>query len=70
MTKDIALDGPRYDELDAVLDTFDAIGLAAFAIVGAQNGVRAGMPIVVSSICGVATSTFGGILRDVLCVDL
>lgn len=58
---------PYYDELDATLDTFDAIGLAAFAIVGAQNGVRAGMPIVVSSICGMATSTFGGILRDVLC---
>jgi uncharacterized membrane protein YeiH len=65
--KDDVLDGPCYDELDAALDTFDAIGLAAFAIVGAQNGVRAGMPIVVSSICGMATSTFGGMLRDVLC---
>jgi uncharacterized membrane protein YeiH len=56
-----------YDEVDAVLDTFDAIGLAAFAIIGAQNGVRAGMPIVVSAICGMATSTFGGLTRDVLC---
>jgi len=56
-----------YDELDAVLDTFDAIGLCAFAIIGAQNGVRAGMPMVVSAICGMATSTFGGLTRDVLC---
>jgi len=60
-------DGPYYDELVAVLDTFDSIGLAAFAIVGAENGVRAGMPMVVSAICGMATSIFGGILRDVLC---
>ncbi|GFH51505.1 hypothetical protein CTEN210_07981 [Chaetoceros tenuissimus] len=50
-----------YDELDLALDTFDSIGLAAFAIIGAQNGVRAGMPMVVSSICGMATSTFGGL---------
>mmetsp|Transcript_26723 Transcript_26723/g.55953 ORF Transcript_26723/g.55953 Transcript_26723/m.55953 type:complete len:390 (-) Transcript_26723:145-1314(-) len=56
-----------YDELDATLDTLDAIGLSAFAIVGAQNGIRAGMPMVVSAICGMATSTFGGMTRDVLC---
>ena len=56
-----------YDELDATLDAFDAIGLSAFAIIGAQNGVRAGMPMAVSAICGMATSTFGGLTRDVLC---
>ena len=56
-----------YDELDATLDTLDAVGLSAFAIVGAQNGVRAGMPMIVSAICGMATSTFGGMTRDVLC---
>ncbi|KAL7456713.1 hypothetical protein ACHAWC_008183 [Mediolabrus comicus] len=33
----------------------------------AQNGVRAGMPMIVSAICGMATSTFGGLTRDVLC---
>ena len=31
-----------YDNVDAVLDTFDSIALAAFAVIGAQNGVRAG----------------------------
>lgn len=56
-----------YDELDAALDTLDAVGLSAFAIVGAQNGIRAGMPMPVSAICGMATSTFGGLTRDVLC---
>jgi uncharacterized membrane protein YeiH len=58
---------PYYDELDMILETLDAIGLAAFAIIGAQNGVRAGMPMVVSAICGMSTSTFGGMLRDILC---
>jgi len=61
------LRSPYYDDLDALLDTFDAIGLSAFAIIGAQNGVRAGMPMVVSAICGISTSTFGGMTRDVLC---
>jgi uncharacterized membrane protein YeiH len=56
-----------YDALDATLDTLDAIGLSAFAIIGAQNGIRAGMPMVVSAICGMATSTFGGLTRDVVC---
>ena len=56
-----------YDEMDAALDTLDAIGLSSFAIIGAQNGVRAGMPMIVSAICGMATSTFGGLTRDVLC---
>ena len=58
---------PPYDKIDAALDTLDAIGLSAFAIIGAQNGIRAGMPMVVSAICGMATSTFGGLTRDVVC---
>jgi uncharacterized membrane protein YeiH len=64
---DIASESRRYDEIDVSLDALDSIGLAAFAIIGAQNGVRAGMPMIVSAICGVATATFGGMTRDVLC---
>lgn len=60
-------DQELYDELDGALDTLDAIGLASFAIIGAQNGVRAGMPMIVSAICGMSTSVFGGLIRDVLC---
>jgi uncharacterized membrane protein YeiH len=66
-TKNSAEKPIRYDGLDAILDGFDAVGLASFAIIGAQNGVRAGMPMIVSAICGVATATFGGMTRDVLC---
>lgn len=57
----------QYDPVDVVLNTLDAIGLSAFAIIGAQNGIRANMPLLVSAICGMATATFGGLIRDVLC---
>lgn len=45
----------------------DALGVAAFSVIGAQNGVRAGMGGLVCVICGMATATFGGAVRDVLC---
>lgn len=60
-------DNKHYDAVDGVLDTLDAIGLSAFAIIGAQNGIRAGMPLLVCAICGMTTATFGGLIRDVLC---
>ena len=45
----------------------DAIGVAAFAVIGAQNGIRALCHPAVSALCGVSTATFGGATRDVLC---
>jgi len=57
----------HYDTIDGVLVTLDAIGLSAFAIIGAQNGIRAKMPLLICAICGMATATFGGLIRDVLC---
>lgn len=45
----------------------DTLGVAAFCVIGAQNGVRARMPFAVSVLCGMATATFGGAVRDVLC---
>eukprot|EP00947_MAST-08B_sp_MAST-8B-sp1_P002906 g2906.t1 len=44
----------------------DGIGVAAFCVIGAQNGIRAGCPALVSALCGVSTATFGGATRDVL----
>lgn len=45
----------------------DALGVGAFCVIGAQNGLRAGLPNVVVGLCGMATATFGGVVRDVLC---
>jgi uncharacterized membrane protein YeiH len=44
----------------------DAIGVGAFAVIGAMNGIRANSPLIVSGICGMMTSTFGGATRDTL----
>ncbi|MBB6013724.1 trimeric intracellular cation channel family protein [Aquamicrobium lusatiense] len=44
----------------------DAIGLAAFAVMGAAKGLAVTGSPVVAIIMGMLTATFGGILRDVL----
>jgi uncharacterized membrane protein YeiH len=44
----------------------DALGLALFAVVGAEKALEAGAGPVVAVAMGVITATFGGVLRDVL----
>ncbi len=44
----------------------DAIGLAAFAVMGASRGLTVTGSPVVAIIMGMLTATFGGVLRDVL----
>lgn len=45
---------------------FDALGLALFAVTGAERALLAGAGPIVAVTMGVVTATFGGILRDVL----
>ncbi|CAD5295644.1 Uncharacterized membrane protein YeiH [Bosea sp. 62] len=47
----------------------DAAGLALFAVVGAQKGLAAGVPIPSAIAFGAMTATFGGIIRDLLAGD-
>jgi uncharacterized membrane protein YeiH len=49
-----------------VLLWFDALGLALFAVAGAERALIAGSGSVVAVAMGVITATFGGIIRDVL----
>ncbi|MDO1559941.1 trimeric intracellular cation channel family protein [Brevundimonas sp. 2R-24] len=44
----------------------DAIGLAAFAVLGAAKAVALGAPALVAVVMGVMTATAGGIIRDVM----
>ncbi len=44
----------------------DAIGLALFAVTGAEKALLAGAGPVVAVTMGVMTATFGGIIRDIL----
>lgn len=45
---------------------FDALGLAAYAVYGAQKALSFGVPAVPSVVMGVITASVGGIIRDVL----
>jgi uncharacterized membrane protein YeiH len=44
----------------------DAIGLAAYAVIGAAKGAAYGVPPVAQVAMGVLTASFGGIVRDLL----
>jgi uncharacterized membrane protein YeiH len=43
---------------------FDAVGLAAYAVLGAAKALDAGVAPPVAVVMGALTATFGGILRD------
>jgi uncharacterized membrane protein YeiH len=51
-------------------DLLDAVGLALFALSGAQMALQHGMPLFIASIYGVITASVGGILRDVLSSEI
>lgn len=44
----------------------DAVGLAIFAVTGAEKAAQAGTGVIVAIAMGVVTATFGGIVRDLL----
>ena len=49
-----------------LMDWGDAVGVGAFAVIGAMNGIRSSSPFLISALCGMMTSTFGGLTRDTL----
>ncbi|WP_430422680.1 trimeric intracellular cation channel family protein [Phenylobacterium sp.] len=51
---------------DRLLLWSDALGMAAYASVGALKATSLGVPPVSAVIMGVLTATFGGVIRDVL----
>ena len=50
----------------AALLWFDAIGMAAYAVIGAAKAHGLGVPPLPAIVMGVLTASFGGIIRDVL----
>jgi uncharacterized membrane protein YeiH len=44
----------------------DAMGLALFTLSGVGYALASGMPVLIASLIGVITGTFGGVLRDVV----
>jgi len=53
-------------ENDEWVNWGDAIGVGAFCVIGAMNGIRSGVPCAAAVACGMFTATFGGLVRDVL----
>lgn len=51
---------------ERILTWLDAVGMAAYAVVGALKALSLGAPPLAAIVMGVLTSTFGGIIRDVL----
>lgn len=45
---------------------FDAVGLAVFAVTGAGAALAHGASATIAVVMGVASATFGGIIRDIL----
>lgn len=60
----------RFRPPDRALAIADALGLALFAISGAQIAERDGLPGVVSVIMGTITGVAGGMIRDVLTAEI
>jgi len=50
--------------------TVDALGLAAFAVIGCDIGVAAGQSFLIIVISGAITGIGGGMLRDLLCNEI
>lgn len=44
----------------------DALGLSAFAVLGAQSALSVNAPAIIAIFMGAVTATFGGVMRDVL----
>jgi len=51
---------------ERILTWFDAVGMAAYAVVGTLKATSLGVPPLSAVVMGVLTSCFGGIIRDVL----
>jgi uncharacterized membrane protein YeiH len=58
--------GARIDRFRAAFEILDAVGLGAYAVVGAQAGLRHGLSGPSSVLVGVVTAVGGGVLRDLL----
>lgn len=60
----------RFRPPDRALAVADALGLALFAISGAQIAERIGLPAIVCVIMGTITGVAGGMIRDVLTTEI
>ncbi|WLP93784.1 trimeric intracellular cation channel family protein [Psychrobacter sp. M13] len=57
-------------KIDNMLNLFDAIGLAAFSVIGFKIALNQDLSPVIAIMMGVWTAILGGLLRDIICNEL
>lgn len=60
----------RLTRLERPLRIFDALGLAAFTVIGVDVALMSGMSAFMAMMMGMITATFGGICRDIICNEI
>lgn len=60
----------HYQKIDRTLKFFDAIGLAAFSVIGLKVGLSFGTHPMIAVMMAVLTSIAGGIMRDMICNEI
>ncbi|NND92210.1 MAG: trimeric intracellular cation channel family protein, partial [Granulosicoccus sp.] len=48
----------------------DAVGLSLFSVLGARVGLDMGFGVTIAVVMGLLSATFGGLIRDVLCLEI
>ncbi|MBF2719503.1 trimeric intracellular cation channel family protein [Psychrobacter sp. NG254] len=59
-----------YHKIDNALKLFDAIGLAAFSVIGFKIALTQDMAPLIAVMMGVWTAILGGLLRDIICNEI
>ena len=59
-----------YHKIDKALKLFDAIGLAAFSVIGFKVALAQDVSPVIAVMMGVWTAIIGGLLRDIICNEI
>lgn len=59
-----------YHKIDNALKLFDAIGLAAFSVIGFKVALNQDMSPLIAIMMGVWTAILGGLLRDIICNEI
>lgn len=59
-----------YPKIDTALKLFDAIGLAAFSVIGFKIALDQDLSPIIAIMMGVWTAILGGLLRDIICNEI
>jgi uncharacterized membrane protein YeiH len=51
-------------------DIVDAVGLGFFTVSGTELAIQAGMPAIICALMGVITGTGGGVMRDLIVIEI